>query len=193
MQLSQLPQVVAVDRLAEIAEQPRAAAGRGFAQADQRIELAARHPLERVGAGRLVDHAPLLHDVLQAIGHPCVGRLAVAAGAAGLLVVGLDALRQVEVGDEAHVRLVDAHAEGDRRDDDDAVLVDEAVLVARARRGVQAGMIGERRDAGLDERGDGVLDLGAREAVDDAGFARVPLGDELLRAALSSFVFSTIS
>ena len=41
---------------------------------------------------------------------------AVAAGAADLLVVGLQAARQRRVDDGADVRLVDAHAEGDRRD-----------------------------------------------------------------------------
>jgi hypothetical protein len=43
------------------------------------------------------------------------GRVAVAAGAAGLLIISLDRFRQPGMGDEAHVRLVDAHAEGDRR------------------------------------------------------------------------------
>ena len=38
---------------------------------------------------------------------------AVASGAADLLVVGLDRRRHVGMDDEAHVRLVDAHAEGD--------------------------------------------------------------------------------
>jgi hypothetical protein len=68
---------------------------------------------------------------LQAVAEPGVGRQAVAAGAAGLLVVGLDALRQVQVGDEAHVRLVDAHAEGDGGDDDDALAAQEAPAGAR--------------------------------------------------------------
>ncbi len=85
--------------------------------------------------------------VLQPVGHPGVGRQAVAPGAAGLLVVGLDALGQVQVGDEAHVRLVDAHAEGDGGDDDDAVLAQEALLVARAGLGRQAGVVGQRGPA----------------------------------------------
>ena len=80
--------------------------------------------------------------------------------------------------DEAHVGLVDAHAERDGGDDHDAVLVDEAVLVARARGRIEPGVIGQRRDAGLVQRGRGVLDLGARQAVDDAGVAGVALGDE---------------
>ena len=84
----------------------------------------------------------------QAVGHPGVGGQAVAAGAAGLLVVGLEALRQVEVGDEADVRLVDPHAEGDGRDHDHAVLAPEALLVALARLAVSMpAWYGSARDA----------------------------------------------
>ena len=45
------------------------------------------------------------------------GRLAVAAGAAGFLVVRLERAGHGVVDDEAHVRLVDPHAEGVGRDD----------------------------------------------------------------------------
>jgi hypothetical protein len=83
---------------------------------------------------RTVEHLPQRDDVLQAVDQPGVRGQAVAAGAAGLLVVGLDGLRQVEVGDEAHVRLVDAHAEGDGGDDDHALLAQEAPPGALARR-----------------------------------------------------------
>ena len=124
--------IVAGNRFAEIAEQAVAPAARGFRQRHQRIELADRHALERVGSGGFVDHAALLHDVGQAIGHPGAGGLAVAPGAAGFLIIGLDALRQIEMRHEAHVRLVDAHAERDGGDDHDAVLVDEAILVSGA-------------------------------------------------------------
>ncbi len=41
-------------------------------------------------------------------------------------------------------------------------------------------MIGQRLDAGLGQCGRGVFDLGARQAVDDAGVACVPLRDESL-------------
>jgi hypothetical protein len=85
------------------------------------------------GLGRFVDHLAQQHHVAEAVGHPGLGRQAVAAGAAGFLVVALDRLGQVEVGDEAHVGLVDAHAEGDRRDHHDAVLAQEAALVRGAR------------------------------------------------------------
>ena len=56
-------------------------------------------------------------DVLGAVEEHGAGGLAVAAGPADLLVVGVDRLADVGVEDEAHVRLVDAHPERDRRDD----------------------------------------------------------------------------
>ena len=177
-QLSQLPQLPARDGFAEIAEQAAAAAARGLGQPYQRVELADRYALEGIGAGGFVDHAALLHDVGQAIGHPGAGGLAVAAGAAGFLVIGLDALRQIEMRDEAHVGLVDAHAERDGGDDHDAVLVDEAILVAGALPAIEARMIGQCRDAGLGQRSRGILDLGARQAIDDAGIACMALADE---------------
>src|SRR5205823_13960592 len=65
-----------------------------------------------------------------------------------------------------------------------AVLVEEAILMLRARGSIQPGVIGQRLDAGFGQRGCGVLDLGARQAVDDAGVAAVTLGDEGLELRL---------
>ena len=48
--------------------------------------------------------------------------------------------------DVTHVRFVDAHAEGDGRDHDDIVFFLKALLAFRAERGVETGVIGERRD-----------------------------------------------
>ena len=80
--------------------------------------------------------------------------------------------------DEAHVGLVDAHAEGDGRDHHDAVLLQESVLVAAARALVHAGVVGERAHAAPAEvLGEG-LGAQARGAIDDAAFALVA-GDEL--------------
>ena len=50
----------------------------------------------------------------------------------------------VGMGDEAHVRLVDAHAEGDGGEGDHAVLAQETVLVGVAPALLEAGVIGER-------------------------------------------------
>ena len=44
---------------------------------------------------------------------------------------------------ETHIRLVDAHPEGDRRHHDHAVVSQEAFLVLAARLGGQAGVIGQ--------------------------------------------------
>ena len=95
----------------------------------------------------------------------------VAPGAAGLLVVGLERARRVEVGDEAHVRLVDAHAEGDGRHHDHAFLLEEVLLVRRAERGVQAGVVGQGAHALGVQRARHRVDLAARGAVDDAALA----------------------
>ena len=177
-QLSQLPQDFRAERFAEIAEQAAAPAMRGFGEPDKRIQLAGRDALEGIGRLRLLDHPALLHDVGQAVGHPRAGGFSVAPGAAGLLVVGLDALGQVEMRDKPHVGLVDPHAERDRGYDHDTVLVDEAVLMPGAKVCIEARVIRQRGNPGVGKRGRGILDLGARQAVDDPGIACMTLGDE---------------
>jgi hypothetical protein len=54
---------------------------------------------------------------LQAIDHPGISGLAVSSGSAGFLIIGLNALGQIQMGNEAHIRLIDTHAECDGRDD----------------------------------------------------------------------------
>jgi hypothetical protein len=132
---------------AEVVEQHLAAAARRFAVGEQGGQaLCFENLLALAGAG-FGDARVLQRDVLHAVGHPGFGRLAIAAGAAGFLVVGFDALRQVEVGDEADIRLVDAHAEGDGGAHDQAFLAQEAALVGGALRRRQAGVVGQRRVA----------------------------------------------
>ena len=67
-------------------------------------------------------------DVLAAVEEHGVGRLAVAARAAELLVVGVERLGGVGVDHTAHVGLVDAHAERGRGHDDVEVAGHEALL-----------------------------------------------------------------
>ena len=79
--------------LAEVGEQEHAPA----AARSRRAEHARRASASRRACARRPPRdcsisSALLHHVGQAVGHPGVGRLAVAAGAAGLLVVALDAL-----------------------------------------------------------------------------------------------------
>ena len=91
-----------------------------------------------------LDQPQQVHHIGDAVAHPRIGRQAVAPGPAGLLVIGFEVFRRVEMRDKADIGLVDAHAEGDRGDDDDAFLAQKALLVALARLGGEAGMVGQR-------------------------------------------------
>ncbi len=165
--------------LAEVREQLHPAAGDRLAQREHRVQVRGQPPAVLGVALGGVDHPPLLHDVLQAVGEPRGRRQAVAAGAARLLVVALDGLRQVEVCDEPHVRLVDAHAERDGRDHDEAVLAQEPGLVPGADLAVEARVVRQRGHAlGRQELG-GLLDGVPRQAVDDPGVAGVLGPDEV--------------
>ena len=85
--------------------------------------------------------------------------------------------------DVAHVGLVDAHAEGDGRNDADGIVLEEGVLVGRALGGVHAGVVGQGVDPLLAQELRGAVDLGARQAIDDAALALVARQE--LRAAAS--------
>jgi len=91
-----------------------AAALRRLADVEQRVELRRSTRLTCLGRIAFVDHAATLDDIAHPVTHPGSGRIAIAAGAACSLIVGFDGAGHVEMGDEAHVGLVDAHAEGDR-------------------------------------------------------------------------------
>jgi hypothetical protein len=70
-----------------------------------------------------------------------VGILAVAAGAAGFLVIGFQVGGNLQVDHEAGVRLVDAHAEGVGRDHHAPLVVHEQVLVGLALGGRQLAVV----------------------------------------------------
>ena len=112
-----------------------------------------------------------------------LGRRPVAPGPADLLVVGLDAARQVGMEDVAHVGLVDPHAEGDRGDDDHARFGHEQVLVRLPVRRTHAGVIGQRADPVRRQQRRRLFGLPARQAVDDAALA-VMAGDEVAQLPL---------
>jgi hypothetical protein len=129
-------------------------------------------PVREVAFGT-VDHPPLLHHVGESVGEPGGGRLPVAAGPAGLLVVALDGPRHVQMRHETDVRLVDAHAERDRGDDHEPVLAQEPGLVRGTSGRVQARVIGQRGDAVVGQERGGLLGRVPGQAVDDPGVARV--------------------
>ena len=164
--------------LTKIGQQAHATAVGGFAQRQHGIQLAALQPLEFLAGFRRLDEASLLHHVVQAIGHPDFSRQAITASTPGLLVIGLDGTRQIHVCHEAHIRLVDAHAEGDGRHDDHAVLTLEGGLHVAAFGGLQAGMVGTGVKALLLQEGRHLLGAVARRAVDDARFPLVAIADE---------------
>ena len=163
--------------VAEIAEQDAPPAGRRLGVADQRLQLAPLDALLLVRGFGLVDEASQLRRVPGPVEHPGFRRQAVAPRPARLLVIGFEALRQVEMGDEAHVRLVDAHAEGDRRHHHPVVGGDETGLPRRPLPRLQSRMVGERRDAGPVQFLRHPVDATARHAIDDAGLAPPP-GEE---------------
>ena len=71
-----------------------------------------------VGFHLLFDEEPDGPHVRAGIEQGAAGRVAVAARAAGFLIIALQIFRHIVVDDEPDVRLVDAHAEGVGRDHD---------------------------------------------------------------------------
>ena len=101
-----------------------------------------------------------------------VGGLAVAPRAPDLLVVRVDRLGDLGVEDEAHVGLVDAHAERGRRDDDVDPAVHEALLGGLALGCLHPGVVRDSVDARAAKRHGQRLGALARRGVDDARLGR---------------------
>ncbi len=123
-------------------------------------------------------------DVLGAVVQHRLRRLPVPTRPAHLLVVGVQRVGDGGVQDEAHVGLVDAHAERRRRDDDVELAVEESLVHDRAVRGLATRVVCRRREPELGQRRGVLLALLARGGVDDPGLGggrssgdhRLPLG-----------------
>ena len=126
----------------------------------------------KIGGGRVVAlEEELVHlAVGEGVEQDGARGLAVAAGAADLLVVALDGAGQRGVDDGADVGLVDAHAEGDGGDDDFELAGEEVALDALAGGGVEAGVVGGG-ELRAEVRGELFGGL-ARGSVDDGGAVR---------------------
>ena len=163
--------------LAEVSQLHGAAAFAGFRVVQHLPQLLARDALlvrQRLEAHRidlLRDDVLGGADVAGAEIENAARALAVAAGAAGFLVVALERFRQVVVHDPAHVGLVDAHAEGDGGDDHLRVVANERFLVVAARVRIETGVVRQRADAVALQLPGELVDALARQAVDDAGAA----------------------
>ena len=147
--------------LAEVREQGLAPARGQLAQAEHRVELAHLDPLALFAGLGPFDHLAQGDDVGESVRHPGIGRRSVATGPARLLVVRLDAFREIEMSDEAHIGLVDPHAERDGGDDDHRVLAHERILVELALLGAHACVVGEGIVFPAAEPSRGLLDLAA--------------------------------
>src|SRR5690606_7146770 len=102
-----------------------------------------------------------------------LARLAVAAGPAHLLIPRLHVLRHVTVDDEAHVGLVDAHAERDGRDHDGDPVLLERLLVPGTLLAGQPGMVGARLRPVRPKEVHGAVDRAATPAIADPPLAAV--------------------
>ena len=101
-------------------------------------------------------------------------RLAVAPRAADLLRVVLQALGQVVVIDGADVGLVDAHAEGDGRDNDGVVGLREPLLDGRTLLVLHAGVVVPGGEFRLRQPGGDLFGGLAERGVDDGRAGRAP-------------------
>ena len=159
----------------------RVAAARRRAEACMRPEQLARVRrsdlrralLRRRRAGARRSESQRMH-VGGGVEQHALGLQAVAAGAAGLLLVVLDRLRHGGVDDAAHVAAVDAHAEGDGGDDDVELLGREGVLgcAGARRRPCRRGRAPRGSAAFAQVRAPARSASLRRDAVDDAGLAR---------------------
>ena len=105
------------------------------------------------------------------------GRIAIAAGAARLLVVGLDALGHVVVDDVAHVGLVDAHAKGVGGNHHLDIVIDKGALTLTTGVVAHAGMVAANANAAGAQRLGKLacqrIDCLAGRAIHDAALARM--------------------
>ena len=105
------------------------------------------------------------------------GRIAIAAGAARLLVVGLDALGHVVVDHVAHVGLVDAHAKGVGGNHHLDIVVDKGALALAAGVVAHAGMVAANANAAGAQRLGKLarqrIDRLAGRAIHDAALSRM--------------------
>ena len=156
--------------LSEVAKQKLASATRYFRVVDHRLQLRFGD-LALFRVCLVLDEPHLLHAVARAEHQQTFARQPITPGAACLLVISLDVLRQIVVDDEAHIRFVDAHAERNRRAHHAGFIAQKGFLVFSARGRVHPGVIRQRFDPILRKFPRHVLGRLACETIDDARFA----------------------
>ena len=177
---------------AEMFEQEDAAAGGGFADGKHGIELLHFDLFLHFVAVAFGDTFAQQYPVVQTVTQPTHGRQPVPPGAAGFLVEMFDALGHIEMGDEAHVRFVYAHTEGNGGDDDNVVFAGKTALVCFAHFHAQAGMVGNRVQSVFAEELGDVFDFFAAEAIDDAALPFYFFADEVEKLLFAVVFFDNL-
>ena len=165
-------------RVTKGGQQNRPPALRRLAQAHKQFEAAALHLFMRLVRIRHVNQPAHLGYVAHRVKHPRIRRQPVPSRAPGLLIVRLNGLWDNGVRHKAHIRLVDAHAKRNRGANDQARLLQEALLMQRARGLVQPSVIGQRLKTMRRQPVRGILRVLARKAIHDAGRLWMALLDE---------------
>ena len=80
--------------------------------------------------------------------------------------------------DKTHVRLVDAHAEGNGGDHHQPLVPQKTILMLPSPFSLQPGVVGQGRDTLAGKPGRRFLDLLARQTIDNACIARMFFLDE---------------
>mmetsp|Transcript_6466 Transcript_6466/g.11096 ORF Transcript_6466/g.11096 Transcript_6466/m.11096 type:complete len:271 (+) Transcript_6466:2-814(+) len=154
--------------VAEVGEQHLAATPLRLGETQQRVQTG------MVGGFAFGWREALVHllaaeaDVVRAVERERIGRRAIATGAADFLIIALDGLWQISMGNPADVGLVDAHAEGHRGADDQPILLVEPGLDHATILGLHPAVVMAGAVAFIAERLCQCLGLGAGAAVDDA-------------------------
>lgn len=124
--------------------------------------------------GGAIDELKPLGRVGGGVEQDTLGGEAIAASAAGFLLIGLDAFGHGGVYYAAHVGAIDTHAEGDGSDDDVQAFGGEVVLDFEARFGVESGVVCSGIQAAGSHGVGEAFGLVAGDAVDDCGLIIVP-------------------
>src|SRR5690349_5696190 len=114
--------------LAKVAEQDCPTASARLNKRGKRIQALA-FTGAATGLDFSLDPLPSSREILRAPEQPRLSGLAVATGAACLLVVSLNRLRDSRMRNKADIRFVDPHSERDRRRDHHLLGLDECGLV----------------------------------------------------------------
>ena len=117
-------------------------------------------------------------DILITIEGYALPLLAVSSGTSCLLIITLDALRNVIMNHKAHIRLVDSHSESDGRNNHVNILHKEGILIVGSGLGIQTSMIWSSLYSIDIKKFGKFLHLLAAKTVYDSRLARV-LTDEL--------------